>query len=201
MTEMSIASPRSFDKVARFLIHYGDFLAFWSTFDVMVEIVIMRELGTTKEKTSIVCAGLTFGPKVAIACSLLNSRSKGSPDRTAVLLREAQQLSERNSFAHGFFLVNKSTETFELIRREVRDTYTARLREFDFDAMSKHTARFIEKVNAFQTQYSISEDDFLDYVRDIEARALVHASPDKRRPAPPTNFVKAKKKSRRGRAQ
>ena len=106
MAEKATPTPRSFDKVARFLMHYGDFLAFWSTFDVMVEILIMRELGTTEEKTSIVCAGLGFGAKINIACSLLNSRSAGT-ERTTTLLREAQQLAERNSFAHGFFLVNR----------------------------------------------------------------------------------------------
>jgi hypothetical protein len=175
-------------------MHYGDFLAFWSTFDVMVEIVIMRELGTTEEKTSIVCAGLGFGAKVHIACSLLNSRPNKETKRTVALLKEAQQLAERNSFAHGFFLINRATEKFELIRREVKDTYHARLREFDFDIMAKHTARFISKVNEFQSYAAISERDFLEYVKDIEAHALTLASLGKPLPESRTSSAKAKKK-------
>jgi hypothetical protein len=168
-------------RVGRFLMHYGDFHAFWSTFDVMVEILIMRELDATAEKTSIVCCGLSFGSKVNIACSLLNSRGDAEAKRTAVMLREAQQLAERNSFAHGFFLVNRETETFELLRREVRDTYHARVKEFDYSRMA-HAL--------------ISEKEFLNYVKDIEAHARTLASLGKPLPASPTSSAKSKKKSR-----
>src|SRR5262249_5355640 len=49
MTDKPTPTPRQFDRVARFLMHYGDFLAFFSTFDMMVEILIMRKLGISKE--------------------------------------------------------------------------------------------------------------------------------------------------------
>jgi hypothetical protein len=177
-------------------MHYGDFHAFWSTFDVMVEILIMRELDATAEKTSIVCCGLSFGSKVNIACSLLNSRGDAEAKRTAVMLREAQQLAERNSFAHGFFLVNRETETFELLRREVRDTYHARVKEFDYSRMAKHASTFIAKVNELQAHALISEKEFLNYVKDIEAHARTLASLGKPLPASPTSSAKSKKKSR-----
>ena len=60
--------------------------------------------------------------------------------------------------------------------------------------MAKHTARFIDKVNELQTHAAISEKDFLDYVKDIEAHALALASQGKPLPALPTSSAKAKKK-------
>jgi hypothetical protein len=195
MTEKQTPTPRSFDRVARFLMHYGDFLAFWSTFDMMVEILIMRELGTTEEKASIMCASLGFGAKANIACSLLNGGPSDHKKRTATLLREAQQLAERNSFAHGFFLVNRETQQFELIKREVRDAYIARIRDLDCDSMAKHTQKFIDKVGEMQSHADITEDDFLAYTKEIEAHALDLAFRDKPHPEPPTSSSKAKKKS------
>lgn len=196
MAEQPEDADESFNKVARFLMHYGDFHAFWSTFDVIVEVLIMRELGTTKEKTSIVCAGLGFGAKVNIACSLLNSRADKHTERSIALLKEAQQQAERNRFAHGFFLVNNETERFELIRREVKDTYHAVVKEYGFDTMATHTSRFIKKVNEFKDHVGITDKDLFDYVKDIEAHALALASLGKPHPESRTSSAKANTKSR-----
>ena len=181
------------------MLHYGDFLAFWSTFDVLIEVIIMRELAIDAEKASIVCAGLGLGAKMAIAKSLLNERPQGTP--TIKLLKEAQTLAERNSFAHGFFLIEQGTATFELIRREVEDTYTARVRKMDCDAMAKHAAQFTAKVNELQKCASVSNADLADYTKHVEARALALASQDKPRPGLQTSSGKANRKSRRSRAQ
>ncbi len=37
-------------RVVQFLFEYGNFLAFWSTFDIIVEVLIMRELGVDAER-------------------------------------------------------------------------------------------------------------------------------------------------------
>ena len=121
------------DRTVLFLFEYGNFLVFWSTFEVVVEVVIMRQLGTDAERTSIVCGGLGIGAKMAILCSLLN-RTPGN-EKGVALFKEAQTLAERNSFAHGFFLVERATGKFELIKREVKDTYRARVKNFDADLM------------------------------------------------------------------
>ena len=182
------------DRIGRFLLYFGDFLTVWSTFDMILEVIIMRELNISAEKTSILCAGLGFGSKASIACSLLNTRPSSETARTVALIREAQTIGERNSFAHGFFLVNESTAKFQLIRREIRDFYSARIKELDCATMQKHSADFIPKFREIEQHALISEKDLADYAKEIEAHALALASLGKPLPALPTNSAKAKKK-------
>jgi hypothetical protein len=185
-------SPEARDNAVMFLFQYGNFLVFWSTFEIVVEVVIMRQLGTDPERTSIVCGGLGIGAKMAILCSLLN-RTAGN-EKGVALFKEAQTLAERNSFAHGFFLVTHATGGFELIKREVKDTYRARVKQFDADLMDTHSTEFIRKVEAIQRHFAVSEKDLHDYTKQIEAHALAHPSQGKPRPSPQTNSSKAKRK-------
>jgi hypothetical protein len=151
-------------------------------------------LGIEEEATSIVCASLGFGAKISILCSLLNREPKEENIKTVALIRDAQRLAERNSFAHGFFLINPSTSEFELIKREVRDTYEAKIKKLDGKLMSKHANQFIEKVNELQAHASVSDADLWEYTKHVEAHALALASLGKPHPAPPTSSAKAKRK-------
>lgn len=185
-------SPEARDNAVMFLYEYGNFLVFWSTFEIVVEVVIMRQLDTDAERTSIVCGGLGVGAKMAMLCSLLN-RSPGN-EKGVALFKEAQTLAERNSFAHGFFLVRHATGGFELIKREVKDVYRARVKQFDAALMSKHSTEFIRKVEEIQRHFTVTAKDLYDYTKQIEDHALVRASQDKPRPSPQTSSAKAKRK-------
>ncbi len=188
---MTISSENR-EKVAKFLQHYGDFFAFWSTFDLIIEIMIMRKLGIDEEETCIVCAGLGFGMKVAILKSLMNRH----PDSAAHVadIEKAQNLAARNSFAHGFFMLNRSTAEFKLIRRAVKDHYTATTKHYNDATMEKHTKDFIAHVNEMMKTFLITEDEIEDYIKRIEAYALAQVAEDKHHPSPPTSSKKATKK-------
>lgn len=177
--------PKVRDKVVMFLFEYGNFLVFWSTFEIVVEVIMMRQLGTDAERTSIVCGGLGIGAKMAIVCSLLN-RTLGN-EKGVALLKEAQTLAERNSFAHGFFLIEHATGGFELIKREVKDTYRARVKKFDAELMDKHSTEFIRKVEEIQRHFSVTAKDLADYTKQIEDHASARASQGKPHPSPQTS--------------
>ncbi len=187
-----MVTPETKKKVGEFLLYYGDFFAFWSTFDLIIEILIMRKLGIDEEQTCIVCAGLNFGSKIAILTSLLSRHADCEPQ--VAMIKKAQTLAARNGFAHGFFLLNRQTAEFQLIRREVKDRYTATSKKYDHEKMRKHTNDFTAHVTELMKSFSVSEDDIEGYIKHIEAYALAQASQDKSRPAPRASSKKATKK-------
>lgn len=189
---MPNVTPENHKRIGDFLLHYGDFHAYWSTFDIMVEIMIMRKLGVDEQKNCIVCAGLGFGSKIYILCSLLNQYDGASA--IVSMIKDVQSAAGRNGFAHGFFMLNPSIGEFQLVRRNVQHKYTANVSTFDDKKMQRHLKSFIAKVDELRAIMSISDRDIEDYVKHIEAYALAQASQDKPHPSPPTSSKKAKRK-------
>ncbi len=163
-----------------FLSNYGSFLALWSSFDVLIEILIMRQLGTTEEKTSIVCAGLVFGTKVNILYSLLNRDPKNAEG--VKLIKQAQQSAERNRFAHGFFRVDRPNAIFTLIKREVKEKYTATAKHYDLNKIIQHTDKFSQAFSAVTDHFGLSVEDMDSYTTQIEDHASAPKSQGKHRP-------------------
>ena len=109
---------RVFELVA-FFGEYGVFLCVWSGFELIIEIILMRELRLDPQEASIVCGGLSAGPKVQILTSLLTRSEAGSGG--ASLIREAQALADRNSFAHGFLYGENEKIDFSRFKRGLSD--------------------------------------------------------------------------------
>ncbi len=175
-----------------FLVEYGNFLALWSTFDVMVEIILHAPTpagarGSINRMRRARLRGQNAYANVAVEPRLNNAES-------VKLLKRAQALAERNSFAHGFFRTSRDDATYHLIKREVKETYEAKLRVLDFVKMGDHAAQFIEIFSTVQAHFQISDADVDAYTGPIEALALTRASKDKPRPERQSMFVKAKKK-------
>jgi hypothetical protein len=77
------------------------YLQLWQTYELMVEIAIMRELRLSIEQTSIVCGSLAYAAKSAILLGLL--KKNGTKADAISALRTAQQLAERNDFYAQLF--------------------------------------------------------------------------------------------------
>lgn len=177
-----------------FLKDYGSFMALWCTFDLLVEIIIMRELRLEPQETSIICAGLGFGAKANILYSLL-SRNDANADGIT-LIKRAQTVAERNSFAHGFLMYDGDLDTFKIIKREVKDTYQPKAKNLTNGGMSDHRGQFSRAVEAVSECFKITTDELNDYAEAIAADASARASQDKPHPQSQTNSSKAKRKSR-----
>lgn len=171
---------------------YGSFLALWSTFDIVVEIILLRQLRLTVEEASIVFSSLNFGAKMNILVSLLN---REPADTTGItLLKNVQTKAERNSFAHGFFRVDADRHTFALIRREVKDRYVVRRKRYGFKEADNHLQDFIESLTAVDNHFNVTEHDKSDFGRQIEEHVLAQEAQGKTLPEFPTSSEKAKKK-------
>jgi hypothetical protein len=149
----------------RFLREYGSFLALWSTFDLAIEIAIMRELRLSPQEASIVCAGLGFGAKTNVLYSLL-SRDENNESKVAAV-KEAQRLAVRNSFAHGFLFRDDEIARYCLVRREVKERYSIKSRNLDSATMTEHGLDFGALFSAAMNALKITEADLDSYAQSI----------------------------------
>lgn len=91
---MSNNSALGMQPYHHFFLQYGQFLACWNSFDVLIEIALMRELRLTSEEACIVFASVGFGAKCHILGALLTKSAEGK--KTYRLITDAVQLAERN---------------------------------------------------------------------------------------------------------
>jgi hypothetical protein len=173
---------------------YGLFLSLWSIFDLLVEILIVRELKIGAQETSIICGGLMFGPKISILYSLL-SRHEGADTIGLSLLHNCQETANRNSFAHGFFFDNKNKDELSLIRREVKNEYFVSSRDIGLKEMVKHGLKFLNLFGEVARHFKVSIEDLHAYTKSIAEQAPIHAARAARRRKSQTSSEKAKKKS------
>ena len=88
----------------------------WQTYELLLEILIMRTLRITVFETSVLCGSLNYAAKSNILIALLTRNSENSKGIAA--LREAQSAAERNDFVHSFLTHGVN---LHLVRREVKN--------------------------------------------------------------------------------
>jgi hypothetical protein len=156
-------------KVLTFFSQYGSMLGIWSYYDTLVEILIMRELKLTPQQTSIVCGGLSSGPKLHILCSLLALKTEN--EALIGSLKHLQEIAERNSFAHGFVDYDKATGMFSLISRKVSFRHKVKTKSLDLSAFHSHIDQFKTKLNELLLEQNISMDQIAEYQKTISRDA------------------------------
>jgi hypothetical protein len=176
-----------------FLLHYGRFLSSWHSFEILIEVLIMRELRLTVEKTCIVTAGLGFGAKVAIANALLARKNDAEGVR---LISQVQQAAERNSFAHSFLSIDSAHENFTQVRREVKKSLSVRLKKFSPRDMQAHTNAFFAKYAEAQKHLGITDAAMVRYQQKVESFAPVPKVPEAPPLESPTSYRSSKRKYR-----
>ena len=163
-------TPHSQDaKYTEFFSSYGGFLAGWAFFDLMIEMLIKRELNLPTRETSIICAGVGFGAKISILLALLARDPKTFEG--IKLLRATQQAAERNNFAHGFLSMTQPGD-MRLVRREVKNgKYTVRSKPLK---IGSHMAGFLKAFEAATKYFKITDDQIDAYSRELESDATLH---------------------------
>lgn len=164
--DIAAAIPENLDEEILKMAAFGTFMTIWAQFELIVEMLIMRELRLTPMETSIICGGLGFGAKANALYSLLN-RDKAKNEIGVRLLAEAQVAAQRNWFAHGFLILKDGQ--MELVRREVKGTYIVRKKKFSAQDLMAHANNFIALFNKCQLEFRISNADLDNYGSEIAA--------------------------------
>jgi hypothetical protein len=162
--------PLYAQRMREFYGRYGAFLQLWQTFELLVEIIVMRQLRLTVHQTSILCGGINFAAKISIAVSLLmEDRIKN--EKAITSLKTAASVAERNDFTHSF-LTHGSDGSLHLVRREVRrEGYSVDVRIMTVTEMQRHGEAFAGAFENAAVELKISETDVDAYAREIESRA------------------------------
>jgi hypothetical protein len=183
-----------FTPFSQFFMEFGQLLGAWNSFEVMVEVVIMRELRLSVEESCIVCGGLSFSSKVYIAHSLLNRTGDGKKKSSAI--HSAHTIAERNGFAHGIISVNEEGNLFTVVRRDVQMKFSVRVKPLKSTDMQKHGRTFLEKFDEAMRVCGVTEHDLISHQREVESYAQAPQSQEKPHRVSPTNFRSAKQELR-----
>ena len=161
-------SPLYAERMREFFSRYGSFLQLWQTFELLVEIIIMKRLGITPRQASIVCGGINFQAKISIALSLLKEERPRN-EKAISALSTAKTEAERNDFIHSF-LTHGRDGTLHLIRREIKPGgYSVERRVVTVDGMQSHAGQFAASFERAANELGISETDIDAYSREIES--------------------------------
>ncbi|WP_146986214.1 hypothetical protein [Bradyrhizobium macuxiense] len=160
--------PSNADEVRTFFAIYGSFLQLWQTFELVIEVAIMRRLNLSARHASIVLNSLNFAAKSNILSSLL--KEEGDQEALSAL-GNAQTKAGRNDFIHSFLTI-QDAGIFRLVRRNIKNgNYTADLNELDVPAMFTHGAQFAEAYERAQTALGVTSEDVDQYIEAIESHA------------------------------
>jgi len=157
-------------QMREFFSLYGSFLQLWQSFELVIEIGIMRQLNLSARHASIVLNSLNFSAKSSILLALL--KEDAEKNKVAIsAITETQTQAKRNDFAHSF-LTNSDNGLMRLIRRNVRNgNYSVGLRDVSSTTMHKHGDQFAEALRLSHKALGITEADVDQYAREIESHA------------------------------
>ena len=131
--------------------------------ELLLEIIVMRELNLTVAQTSIVCAPLGGGAKTSLACSL--ATLSGSHPEMGKAVSTFQRLAGRNAMAHGFLF--PTPKAFLLVSREVKNKLAVKIRNVDTQSADELCDAF----EAVQAASGVSDDDIHQYGKEIVSLA------------------------------
>jgi hypothetical protein len=167
---MSKPSPFGLSPFSHFFMEYGQFLGAWSSFEVLVEVALMRELRLTIEEACITFASIGSGARFNVLYSLLSQH--GETHKVAII-SEAVDLAERNGFAHGFISVSEDSTEFTLVRRDVKRSLTVRPKKMTPLQMQRHAHIFYGKFEEAMKVFGITDTDLIEYQRGVELLAKI----------------------------
>jgi len=152
-------------------------------YDIVIEMLIKRELRLEIRETSIVCSAIPFGVKFNILLALLNRDPANEPGIS--LIRIVQKVSERNSLVHGFISDSKNSGDLRIVNRDVRNgKYTVKSKSHNPVA---HLKQFADAFERFRNWANFTNDDIERYCTALEADAKAHQDQDSDHPESPTN--------------
>jgi hypothetical protein len=162
--------PPHTEQMREFFSLYGSFLQLWQSFELVIEIAIMRQLNLSIRHASIVLNSLNFSAKSSILLALLKEDAERIRSQFWQF-QKAQTQAERNDFAHSF-LTHWDEGQMQLVRRNVRNgNYSVGLRDVSATTMHDHGHQFAEALRTAHEALGITEVDVDQYVTEIESHA------------------------------
>jgi len=158
------------EEMRQFFGRYGAFLQLWQTYELMLEVLIMRALRLSPIETSILCGSLNYSAKSNMLFALL--KLKNAHPTAVAALREAQAIADRNDFVHSFLTHAEGIVSMHLVRRDVKGgKYKVDIREVNTAKMQKHGDEFQSAFQKAADLNRVRDEDVDAYVLEIESHA------------------------------
>ena len=161
-------SPLNAERMREFFGLYGSFLQLFQTFELVIEISIMRQLSLSARHASMILNSLNFSAKSSILLALL--REDAQKNQAAISATStAQTQAERNDFIHSF-LTTSDIGLMRLVRRNIKNGhYSASLRDVDATMMGNHGYKFSQALERAMEALAVTSTDVDQYAREIES--------------------------------
>ncbi|MEA3048155.1 MAG: hypothetical protein QOJ53_2487, partial [Sphingomonadales bacterium] len=144
---------------------FGAVLLMWSHTEILMEMVLKREMDWGLEETSIICGPLGGGAKTALLFSLLQDRAGCQSFCEAVA--EFQALLGRNALAHGFVTHASEDDPLTFVYREVKKGLSVKIKTLDRYLEEK----FIQAAKRVFAESGFTEADVNRYGHEVAALA------------------------------
>jgi hypothetical protein len=177
-------SPELDQTYTAYFSMYGAFLGLWQSYDLAVEMLVGRELKLSIRETSIVCSALPFGIKYNILLALLNRDPAN--ERGISILRNVQQISERNSIVHGFIHARREESgPPRIVNRDIKNgKYSVKSKRHSPHA---HMRQFLTAFKQLLEWAKISAAEIDRYCVTLESDAKDHSNQDNSHPESHSN--------------
>lgn len=149
----------------KFLYYYGSFMAFWSNFEMMMEIAIFKENDLTEKENCKLINRLTAGQKKNKLTEILSSN--GDNEKLEAL-NEVFDVADRNGWVHGLILnpYGNFTKLTRLRTRIVDGELEVTNNRIDFN--DDPFSEFYPKWEIFMQVMGISIEEGDDYINKIQ---------------------------------
>jgi hypothetical protein len=156
------------EEMRAFFALYGSFLQLWQTFELVIEIAIMKQLNLSALHASIVLCSLGFQAKSNILVSLLKEDTRKNLEALSAI-GNAQTQAGRNAFTHSFLTRSEAGGQLRLINRDVKNGYSAKLKEVDVSLMHTHGDGFASAFRRAQDALGVTDAEVDEYIKAIES--------------------------------
>jgi hypothetical protein len=166
-------APIHAERMHQWFGRYGSFLQLWQTFELLADIIIMRELKLTPRHTSLVCADLFYATKANIALTLLNENKNKNADCIEAF-KAAQSAAERNDYTHSILSLGVDGTIHRIRRSAKQGKYNVEVAVETVSSIQGHSDQFAAALEKASKALNITPEDVDAYVAEIES----HASKD-----------------------
>ena len=163
-------APIHGERMRQYFGRYGSFLQLWQTFELLPDLIIMRELRLTAREASIVCSDLFYSTKTNIALALLNENKE--KNRAAIsAFKAAQSAAERNDYTHSFLSLGDDGSIHRIRRVGKQGKYSVEVAVESVTSIQNHADQFAIAYEKACNALHITLEDSDAYVRAIESHA------------------------------
>ena len=173
---MSYVHPKGHKQIMEM---YGLFMVIWSVLEVVIEIAIIKQLGTGMVQGSIVTTGLGFKSRASILRSLL-ALDKKRHAQAISLINTVTQEAKRNTLVHGHIFVGDNKITF--VKRTVDQELKSSVTTFTLPELTALVSLISNKVVKLQAMLDVPDADLTSFAnigRNLATKsATLHKPPN-----------------------